>query len=251
MLGYKWNWRVFWEEVPAGGEQYLEWLFQGLAWTLIISLGAWLIALALGTIMGIVRTLPPHSLTKPLLWLADAYVEVFRNIPLIVQMFLWFFVLPELLPSAVGQWLKQDLPLPEVATAVVSLGFYTSARIAEQVKAGIGAIPRDQTRAGLAMGLNLAQVYGYILLPQSFRLILPPLTSEAMNVVKNSSVALTIGVLELTAQARQINEYTFNGFEVFTVTTVLYVIVGLTVNRLMTLIEATTKIPGMGSYGRV
>lgn len=251
MSGYKWNWQVFWEEVPAGGEQYLEWIWQGLGWTLVISLGAWLIALVLGTVFGVMRTLPSSFFTRLLIRSADNYVEVFRNIPLIVQMFLWFFVLPELLPREVGQWLKQDLPLPEVNTAIVSLGFYTSARIAEQVKAGILAIPRDQTRAGLAMGLSLAQVYGYVLLPQAFRLILPPLTSEAMNVVKNSSVSLTIGVLELTAQARQINEYTFNGFEVFTVTTVLYVIVGLIVNRLIALIEAVTKVPGMGSYGRV
>ncbi|MEB3337049.1 MAG: amino acid ABC transporter permease [Leptolyngbyaceae bacterium] len=237
---YNWNWAIFFDEVATGGEKYYQWMLSGLGWTVATSLCAWAIALILGVLVGVIRTTPVRWLEM----VGNAYVELFRNIPLIVQMFLWFFVLPDLLPQAAGDWLKQDLPLPEFSTAVISLGFFTSARIAEQVKAGVLTLPRGQKSAGLAMGFNLPQVYRYVLLPMAFRIIIPPLTSEFMNVFKNSSVALTIGMLELTAVARQMNEYTFQGFETFTATTVLYVIVAFTANRIMALIEKKVRVPG-------
>lgn len=243
---YNWNWNIFFEEVATGGEKYYQWMLSGLGWTIAVSLCAWIIALILGSLIGVLRTMPNR-------WVAiagDAYVELFRNIPLIVQMFLWFFVLPEVLPQAAGDWLKQSLPLPEFSTAVLSLAFFTSARIAEQVKAGIQTLPRGQKSAGLAMGFTLNQVYRYVILPMAFRIIIPPLTSEFMNVFKNSSVALTIGLLELTAQARQMNEYTFQGFETFTVATVLYVMVAFTANRVMSFIEWKVRIPGYIGGGR-
>ena len=240
MNSYNWNWLVFFEEVATGDEKYYQWILSGLLWTIATSLAAWVIALILRVIVGVIRTLP----NKGLVLLGDSYVEIFRNIPLIVLMFLWFFVLPELVPSNVGDWIKQDLPLPEFTTAVISLAFFTSARIAEQVKAGILSLPVGQKGAGLAIGYTLPQVYRYVLLPVAFRIMIPPLTSELMNIFKNSSVALTIGMLELTAVAKQMNEYTFQGFEVFTVVTILYIIVAFTANRLMALIEYKTQIPG-------
>ena len=240
MNSYNWNWLVFFEEVATGDEKYYQWILSGLLWTIATSLTAWVIALILGVIVGVIRTLP----NKGLVLFADSYVEIFRNIPLIVQMFLWFFVLPELVPQNLGDWIKQDLPLPEFSTAVISLAFFTSARIAEQVKAGILSLPIGQKGAGLAIGFTLPQVYRYVLLPVAFRIMIPPLTSELMNIFKNSSVALTIGMLELTAVAKQMNEYTFQGFEVFTVVTILYIIVAFTANRLMALIEHKTQIPG-------
>ena len=240
MNNYNWNWLIFFEEVATGDEKYYQWILLGLGWTIATSLCAWVIALILGVAIGVIRTLP----NKVLVLLGDSYVELFRNIPLIVQMFLWFFVLPELVPQNLGDWIKQDLPLPEFSTAVISLAFFTSARIAEQVKAGILSLPIGQKGAGLAIGFTLPQVYRYVLLPVAFRIMIPPLTSELMNIFKNSSVALTIGMLELTAVAKQMNEYTFQGFEVFTVVTILYVIVALTANRLMALIESKTQIPG-------
>ena len=240
MNSYNWNWLVFFDEVATGGEKYYQWIISGLLWTIATSLAAWVIALILGVMVGVIRTLP----IKGWVLLGDSYVEIFRNIPLIVQMFLWFFVLPELVPSNLGDWIKQDMPLPEFTTAVISLGFFTSARIAEQVKAGILSLPPGQKGAALAVGFTLPQVYRYVLLPVAFRIMIPPLTSELMNIFKNSSVALTIGMLELTAVAKQMNEYTFQGFEVFTVVTILYIIVSFTANRLMALIESKTQIPG-------
>ena len=164
--------------------------------------------------------------------LGDVYVELFRNIPLLVQMFLWYFVLPEMVPTAFGIWLKQ-LPNASFYTAVVALGLYMSARVAEQVRAGILSLPRGQRQAALALGLTLPQTYVYVLLPMAYRLILPPLTSEFLNIIKNSAVALTIGLMELTARARSMQEFSFQVFEAFTAATVIYIVINITVTAAM------------------
>lgn len=242
MSAYQWHWGVIFEPVPDTGEFYYQWLLSGLGWTLTTALAAWCIALVIGTLVGVARTVPNRLVSG----LATAYVELFRNIPLIVQMFLWFFVLPEFLPTAVGNWVKQDMPLPAFSTAVMALGIYTAARIAEQVRTGILTLSRGQKNAGLAMGLTLWQTYRYVLLPVAFRVITPPLTSEFMNIFKNSAVALVIGLTELTFQMRQITgEYApANPIEVMTITSVLYLLVAFSANRLMAWLERKTRIPG-------
>lgn len=227
-------------------EPYFDWLVSGLSWTVIVACFAWVIAFSLGSVIGVARTVKNPVVRA----IATAYVEFFRNVPLLVQMFIWFFVVPELLPEDAGRWLKRDLPLPEYWTAIVCLGMYHASRTAEQVRAGIESIPQGQTYAGLAMGLTRVQVYRYVLLPVSYRIIIPPLTSDFMGIFKNSSVALTIGVLELTAQSRQIAEYTFNIFEVFTVTTLLYMMVTLIVVTVMRFVESKVRIPGTIAMGR-
>jgi glutamate/aspartate transport system permease protein len=239
-MNYSWNWGIFWEPVAAGDGFYWQWLLEGALWTLVTGLLGWVIALVLGAVIGVMRTAPIRWLA----FLGDAYVEVFRNIPLIVQMFLWFFVIPEILPRPIAMWMKQDMPYPEFTTAFLSLGFFTAARVAEQVKAGINALPRGQRMAAQALGLTLPQTYRYVLLPMAFRIVIPPLTSEFMNIFKNSAVALTIGLLELTAQARAMNEYTFAGFETFTAATVLYLLIAFTVNRGMAWLERRARVPG-------
>ncbi|MEE8512636.1 MAG: ABC transporter permease subunit, partial [Acidiferrobacterales bacterium] len=144
-----------------------------------------------------------------------------------------------------GMWLKRDLPFPEVSTAIFCLGLYTASRVAEQVRAGINSISRGQQYAAMAIGLTPVQVYRYVLLPVSFRIIIPPLTSDFLGVFKNSSLALTIGVLELTAMTRQIEEYSYAGFEAFTAATVLYIGVTAIVMGAMRIVEARVRIPGM------
>jgi glutamate/aspartate transport system permease protein len=176
--------------------------------------------------------------------LGEAYVELFRDIPLLVQMFLWYFVLPELLPVSLGDWLKQ-LPDASFYTAVVALGFYTSARVAEQVRAGITSLARGQRFAALALGLTLPQAYGYVLLPMAYRIILPPLTSEFLNVIKNSAVALTIGLMELTARARAMQEMSFQVFEAFTAATIIYIIINIAVTFGMRWVEQRAAVPGL------
>jgi His/Glu/Gln/Arg/opine family amino acid ABC transporter permease subunit len=239
-MNYHWNWGIFLENVKGGDERYLDWLISGLFWTISVSLAAWVLALVIGIAVGVARTAPSLLLAR----LSNAYVELFRNIPLLVQMFLWFFVVPELLPRELSLWVKQDMPAKEFFTATICLGLFTSARIAEQTRAGIQSLSRGQTMAGLAMGFTISQTYRYVTLPMALRLIIPPLTSEFMNIFKNSSVAFAIGVLELTFQARQMQEDSEQGIETYVAVTILYFLCAFIANRGMSLIESRTRIPG-------
>ena len=197
-----------------------------------------MLALIVGTVIGTLRTTPYRSVVR----LGNGYVELFRNIPLLVQLFLWYFVVPELLPASAGRWVKLNVPVE--AIAIVCLGFFTSARIAEQVRAGIQSLARGQGTAGLALGLTLSQTYRYVLLPMAFRIILPPLTSEFMNVFKNSSVAFAIGVFELTFVARQMQEDSEQGIETYLAVTLLYFLCAFAANRVMAAIERRSRVPG-------
>lgn len=240
-MSYNWNWQVFLQPSATGEGTYLLWLFEGLQWTISLSLAAWCIALLLGAVVGVLRTVPHRLLST----LGAAYVEVFRNIPLLVQLFIWYFVLPELLPVAWGDRFKQLNPLlQQFSAALLCLGLFTSARVAEQVRAGINALPRGQTAAGLAIGLTLPQVYRFILFPMACRLIVPPLTSEFLNIFKNSAVATTIGLIELSRQAQQLVDYTAQPYEAFIAVTILYVLINVTVMYLMRRLERRVAIPG-------
>ena len=241
-MQYNWHWKVLLEAEPGGTGTYLQYLIVGLGWTLATAAAAWVIALAIGALVGTLRTTPYPWLVRT----GNLYVEIFRNIPLIVQMFLWFFVMPELVPQAWGDWIKQ-MPPPwgSYVPAVLCLGIFTSVRIAEQVRAGINSLPRGQRLAGTALGLTLAQAYRYVILPQAFRIILPPLTSESMNIIKNSSVALTIGLLELTGRAKAMQEFSFRVFEAFAAATVIYLLVNLVVVLAMRALERKVRVPGL------
>jgi glutamate/aspartate transport system permease protein len=248
-LKYNWDWSIFLQGAADGSGTWLHYLAVGLVWSLSTALAAWVLALTIGSLVGIVRTTPAKWAVR----LGNAYVEIFRNIPLLVQMFLWFFVLPELLPKSVGDAIKQ-MPPPwgSYLPAVLCLGIYTSVRVAEQVRAGIQSLPRGQGMAGTALGLTLPQTYRYVLLPMAYRVIFPPLTSEFLNIIKNSSVALTIGLLELTGRARAMQEFTFKVFEAFSAATVLYLITNLVIVLLMRSLERRLRVPGfIGSATQV
>ena len=240
------DWSILLAMEPGGTGTYLRYLLIGLVWTLATAAAAWVIALAIGAVVGTLRT----TSNKWVVRAGNLYVEIFRNIPLIVQMFLWFFVMPELLPAALGDWIKQQPPpWGMYIPAVVCLGIFTSVRVAEQVRAGINSLPRGQRMAGTAMGLTQAQTYRHVILPQAFRIILPPLTSESMNIIKNSSVALTIGLLELTGRARAMQEFSFHVFEAFASATVLYLLTNLIVVLLMRALENKVRVPGLIAAG--
>src|SRR5262245_45895962 len=236
-MKYNWNWGIFWQPAADGSGTWLHYLLGGVFWTLATALAAWVIALAVGSVLGVMRTTPSKWAVR----LGNGYVELFRNVPLLVQMFLWFFVLPELVPTALGDWIKQ-MPPPWSAylPAVLCLGFYTAARVAEQVRAGIQSLPRGQMMAGTAVGFTL---------PQAYRIILPPLTSEFLNIIKNSSIALTIGLLELTARARAMSEFTFQVFEAFTGATILYLLINIVVVFGMRWVEKRLAVPGLIAVG--
>jgi glutamate/aspartate transport system permease protein len=238
-VNYNWNWGIFWQPSPNGTGNYLDMLLSGLWLTLKTGFLAWIIALIFGSIVGVMRTLPSRAAS----WFGFAYVEFFRNMPLLVQLFLWFFVLPELLPRSAGLWLKQ-LPDAPFWTAAIGVGLFMSARVAVQLQAGIGSLPRGQKMAATALGLTTAQNYRYVLLPMAFRIILPPLTSEFLNTIKNTAVAITIGLIELTGEARSMQEFSFQVFEAFTAATVLYLLINAIVVTAMRFLERRVAIPG-------
>lgn len=227
-----WDWNFFLQD-DGSGRTYLQWIFTSWGWTVATAACAWVVAIIVGAVVGTVRTLP----NSPWLGrLATAWVELFRNIPLLVQVFIWYFIVPKVFPS-----MQQ---VPSFLLVVFALGFFTSARIAEQVRAGVQSLPRGQRYAGMALGLTTAQTYRYVILPMAFRIIMPPLTSETMNLVKNSSVAFAVSIGELISYAMQVQEETSRGIEVYLAVTVLYVVSALAVNRLMAVFEKKIQIPG-------
>ncbi len=194
--------------------------------------------------MGILRTLPQDTrLNIVLAKFANAWVELFRNIPVLVQIFLWYFVLPKVFPA-----MQQ---VPGFVLVVLGLGFFTSSRIAEMLRAGIQAMPRGQRYAAMAMGFTTWQTYRYVLLPIAFRTIWPPLTSESMNLLKNSSVAFAVSIAELTMYAMQVQEETSRGIEVYLVVTAMYTLSAFAVNRVMAFFERRMQIPGLVVAGNV
>jgi glutamate/aspartate transport system permease protein len=239
-----WDWQIFCKETTTGeqiagcfgkgGDQtYLNWILSAWGWTLTVSLAALVVALVFGLVVGTFRTLPSHPwLTR----LANAWVELFRNIPLLVQLFLWYFVIPGIFPSLQA--------VPSVVLVVLALGFFTSARVAEQVRAGIQALPKGQRYAGMAMGFSTTQTYRYVLLPMALRIVIPPLTSESMNIIKNSSVAFAVSIAELTFFARQSGEETSQPVAMYLAVTVLYAISAFAINRIMSFIEKKSRVPG-------
>ncbi len=244
-----WNWQVFCRETTTGetvvgcfgrggDETYLNWIVTAWGWTIWVALCALVVALVTGLIVGTIRTLPNSPW---LVRLGNAWVELFRNIPILVQIFLWYFVIPGIFPA-----MKQ---VPSVVLVIIALGLFTSSRVAEQVRAGIQALPRGQRYAGMALGLNTWQTYRYVLLPMALRIVIPPLTSESMNIVKNSSVAFAVSIAELTFFARQSGEETSAPVEMYLAATVLYAISAFAINRVMGVIERRTRVPGFVAAG--
>ena len=228
-----WDWKVFLND-DGSGRTYLQWMIEAWGWTLSVAGASWVVAMIVGALVGTLRTLP-NSLW--LVRLANAWVELFRNVPLLVQIFIWYFVVPKIFPA------MKDLP--SFILVVFALGFFTSARIAEQVRAGVQALPRGQRYAGMAMGFTTAQTYRYVILPMAFRIIIPPLTSESMNLLKNSSVAFAVSIAELTMFAMQAQEETSRGIEIYLAVTVAYAVSAFAVNRLMAVVEKKLRIPGL------
>ena len=243
------DWQVFCQDTLTGDAvagclgsgrdiTYLNWIFTAWGWTVSVSLTALLIALLVGSLIGVIRTLPDSP------WLVrfgDAWVELFRNVPLLVQIFLWYHVVPALIPP-----MKNLSPFVLV---VCALGFFTSARIAEQLRAGIQALPRGQRYAGMALGFTTPQYYRYVILPMAYRIIVPPLTSESMNIFKNSSVAFAVSIPELTQYALQVGEETSRPIEIYLAVTLLYVISALVINRIMAFVEKRAQVPGFVASG--
>jgi His/Glu/Gln/Arg/opine family amino acid ABC transporter permease subunit len=232
-MNYRFDWSVLWSGQSGA------WLLHGVLTTLAISALAWLLALFLGVLAGALRTAP----LAPLRALATGYVEFFRNVPLLVWMFFWYFAVPPLLAENLREWLFDHGA--ELWAGTMALGVYHGARFSEMIRAGIQSIPKTQFEAALSTGLSTGQTYRLVILPIALRLIVPPLTNETLNLLKNSSVALTIGVAELTFQTRQIETYTAKAFEALTAGTLIYLALCSTIAFVMARVERRFAIPGM------
>lgn len=242
-MNYSWNWGVLFQPTGVGDTTYLNWIFTGLGWLFVIALVAWSIAMALGSILGIMRTLPSPAARA----IGTAYVTLFRNVPLLIQLFIWFYVVPNFLPEVIRSWWINDLGANTTAliSASIGLGLFTAARVCEQVRTGIEALPLGQTNAGYAMGFSTAQLYRYVILPQSFRTILPPLSSELTNCVKNTSVASLVGVAEIISQMKTISEYTQNTIEIYTYVTLIFIVINVCLIAFMNFLEKRLRVPGL------
>lgn len=241
------NWTLLFESTPYGDGIYLNWLLDGIKVTALLAVTAWIIAFMLGSLVGICRTLDNKFLNK----FAATYIQLFRNIPLLVQMFLWYMLMPELLTGSLKSWFMQDLS-PNISSFIVAalaLGLFTSARIAEQVRTGIQTLPKGQKYAGRALGLSNLQIYWHILLPNAYRRIIPPLTSEMTNIIKNSSVASTIGLIDLIGQIDRINESTNSIVEILCSVTLAFMLINYSVIAIMRVVEKSTRLPNMSNGG--
>lgn len=223
MFSYQFDWAI----VTSG--QYYEWLVSGLNITLQLSV----VSVALSFILGLLIAVMRMSTVKPILWFAHAYLEFFRNTPLLVQLFFWYFGSYKILPQSINDWLNSTNF--EFGAAVIALTIYTSAFIAEDIRSGVRSIPKEQMEAARSAGFSYLRSMQYIILPQAVRITIPPLINQFQNLTKNSSLAMTIGVAELTYQARQVESYTFKGFEAFTAATLVYLALSLIITGMVTL----------------
>ncbi len=223
-------------------------MLSGLGWLFLIGGIAWLIALTLGTVLGIMRTLP----NKPLQTIASAYVSLFRNVPLLVQLFIWYYVVPGFFPKACANGGISALrPTPSaMLSASVGLGLFTAAAHCRAGAHRHSVAAAGQSHAAYALGFSTAQVYRQVLLPQAFRVILPPMSSELTNCFKNASVASLVGVAELISQTKTIAEYTQNNFEIYTYATLIYLVINLVLIMLMGSLERKYRVPGLMAEGK-
>jgi polar amino acid transport system permease protein len=243
-LNYQFDWAA-----TISGEP-LQWLKEGFVCTLEVSAISIVFAMLLGIVVCVLRM----AKFKPLVWLSAIYVEFFRNTPLLVQIFFWYFGASQILPDFFVNWMNQvyiDFPSTyvigdevrhghwfvfsaESISCIIALTIYTSAFIAEELRAGIYSIPKNQLEASRATGLTFIQAYRYVILPQAIRIVIPPLISQFLNLIKNSSLCMVIGVAELAYQAAQIESYHGLAFEGFTVATLLYLVISLVVSFAIT-----------------
>lgn len=246
-MNYNWNWAMLFQSTGVDNTTYLQWVLLGIEWLCLITLVSLSIALILGSVLGIMRTLPNKTARA----IGTGYVTIFRNVPLLIQLFIWFYVIPNFLPAPIKAWWMNDLSVGTTAflSASIGLGLFTAARVCEQVRTGIEAIPKGQINAGYAMGFTTPQLYRHVILPQSFRMILPPLSSELTNCVKNTSVASLVGVSELIAQMKTISEYTQNTIEIYTYVTLIFISVNICLILFMNFLEKRFQIPGLIAEG--
>jgi polar amino acid transport system permease protein len=203
--------------------QYLDWLISGVITTLELSIGAWLLAFAMAIALILIRMAP----FKPCEWLVMVFVEYHQNVPILVQIFFWYFAAPELLPTNVKLWVNSHDT--EFILALLALSFCFSAYMSEDLRSGARAVPKTQYEASRALGFGYVSTMRYVIVPQALRIAVPPLVNHTLLLFKNSSLAMSVGVAELTYQTREIENHTFRTFEAFAVATVIYLVISFAI----------------------
>ncbi|MEQ9327187.1 MAG: amino acid ABC transporter permease [Rhodospirillales bacterium] len=233
-INYDFNWSMLLEDPNR------QWIIEGLLTTVYLSLLAWIIALVVGIVIGAMRMTPSRTLRI----IGTVYVEFFRNIPFLVQLFIWFFVFPLLLPH---DWMLSWNRLPHVPfmTALIGLSLFTAARVAEHIRSGISSIPKGQFDAARSSGLTQIQMYRHVIIPYAFRVMIPTIASEFLTIFKNSALTLTVGVAEITSAAKSIEAWSFRGIEAYTVASLTYMTTTASVVLFMTWLEHRLRIPGL------
>ncbi|CEJ11762.1 putative glutamine ABC transporter permease protein GlnM [bacterium YEK0313] len=216
--------------------QYLNWFLIGIATTLALTLAAWCLAMAVGVLLTLIRMIP----FRPFEWLVMLYVEYHRNVPLLVQIFLWYFGVPSLLPRAARLWLNAHHG--EFLLAAIGLGLAAAAYVSEDLRSGIRSIPPTQYEAARSIGFGYLGAMGYVVLPQALRIVIPPLINQTLLLFKNTSLAMAIGVGELTYRTREVESYTFKTFEAFAVATVIYLAISFCIMALGDLADRRLKL---------
>jgi len=227
------DWSILWR--PPYGEQVAD----AILLTFQIAALSWVLAMLLGTLVGLARESP----LAPVRALAGAHVELFRNIPVLVQLFFIYYVLPRLLPPALRRELF-DLGW-EMVAAVLALSLYSSAKIAEHVRAGLNTVSRQVKQGALATGLTWWQAQRHVVLPLLLRVIAPSLTSEFVTIFKGSSLAMTVGVTETAYVTQEIGSDTFHWIEANSLGTLVYLTCAWVIAAAMSLIERWTFVPGL------
>lgn len=199
-------------------DQYVDWLLAGIRVTLMLTAGAWVLAFMVGTVLAVLRA----TGFRPAVWLISVFVEIHQNIPLLVQILFWYFAMPQILPEAWREWLNRNNS--EFILAMIAIALCHAAYISEALRSGLRAVPATQYEAGRSFGFNYIQTMSYIVVPQALRLAIPPLVNHSLLLFKNTSIAMAIGVHELTYQTRQIDSDTFRTFEIFLVATGIYLL---------------------------
>ncbi|QGY41503.1 ABC transporter permease subunit [Pseudodesulfovibrio cashew] len=231
---YDFNWAVFTTEGQYGHMGHL--MLNGLNTTITITLYSAAIALILGIIFGLARL----SSFKPVYWFATCYVELFRNTPLLVQLFFWNFAFPYAFPEEI-RFKLYDMDF-EFWVATIGCGIFTGAFMAEIIRAGIQSIPKGLLEASYSSGLNFTQTLRRIILPLSFREIIPPLGSEFLNNMKNTSLAMTIGVSEVCWSMQEVLSLTYRTFEALIAATLIYLVLSLSIAMILNLVNVKLKI---------
>jgi polar amino acid transport system permease protein len=216
-------------------------LWHGVKMTLLVAIASWLLAMSLALVLLGLRLMPSTIVQRGV----QAYISYHRNVPTLVQLMLWYFGIANLLPGAVQTWLS--LHSAEALFAIIGLGLCQAAYFSEDLRSGLRAVPSGQAEAARALGHGFFSALRFVLLPQAVRNSLPALVNHSVSLFKNSSLAMAIGVAELTHAVKEIENLSFRAFESYLLASVMYLFASLLIMAFGAWLEQRTRIAGQGA----